>query len=96
MGEKPPAQLEMRGNKDLLTKAAIGFCGSRHVSQTGLDIARDCSEQLARQNICVISGNAAGVDFQAHFTSIEAGGTTILVLAEGMDHFRIKKDLKPV
>ena len=96
MGEKPPAQLEMRGNTDLLTKAAIGFCGSRHVSQTGLDIARDCSEQLARQNICVISGNAAGVDFQAHFTSLEAGGTTILVLVEGMDHFRIKKDLKPV
>ena len=96
MGEKPPSQLEMKGNTELLKKAAIGFCGSRHVSQKGLDIARDCSEQLAKQDICVISGNAAGVDFQAHFTSLEAGGTTILVLAEGMGHFRIKKDIKPV
>jgi predicted Rossmann fold nucleotide-binding protein DprA/Smf involved in DNA uptake len=42
----------------------------------------------------VVSGYAHGVDLSAHRAALEAGGTTTLVLAEGILHFRIKTDIK--
>jgi DNA processing protein len=46
--------------------------------------------------VSVVSGNAAGVDFEAHYNCLKAGGKTILVLPEGINHFRIKRALQPV
>lgn len=37
--------------------------------------------------LTVVSGYAAGVDAAA----LRAGGNTVIVLAEGMDHFRINR-----
>ena len=39
----------------------------------------------------VISGNAKGVDTEAHQAAIEAGGGTVLVLAEGLLQHRPKR-----
>ncbi|WP_337997667.1 DNA-processing protein DprA [Oleispirillum naphthae] len=85
-----------QGNLSLLTKPGVGFCGSRKASDKGLETARDCAEQACSLGISVISGNAAGVDFIAHRTTLEAGGTTILALPEGIDHFRIRKEFQPI
>ena len=93
-GAKAPA-LTLLGNRDLLNRRGIGFCGSRKASEKGMAAARDCAEQAVRRGFVVISGNAAGIDFAAHHAALAAGGTTILVLPEGIDHFRVRKGLAP-
>ena len=96
LGSKAPDTLYLQGNVDLLNLDGIGFCGSRKSSRKGIDTVRDCAEQAAVTGLTVVSGNAAGIDFEAHYHSLAAGGTTILVLPEGINHFRIKRALAPV
>ena len=96
LGSKAPDTLYLQGNVDLLNLDGIGFCGSRKSSQKGIDAVRDCAEQAAVTGLTVVSGNAAGIDFEAHYHSLAVGGTTILVLPEGINHFRIKRALAPV
>lgn len=93
LGGKAPGVLYCQGNLDLLAKPAVGFCGSRKASEKGLSVAADCATQLAKSGIVVASGYAAGVDYTAHKAALEAGGQTILVLPEGLEHFRIRKTL---
>lgn len=96
MGRKAPKHLDIVGNVELLKMAGLGFCGSRKSSSKGLETAQDCADQAAHNNFSVISGNALGVDLEAHYNCLKAGGKTILVLAEGINHFKIKKALEPV
>ncbi|MEW7978445.1 MAG: DNA-processing protein DprA [Candidatus Sedimenticola endophacoides] len=93
---KAPQTLYLQGNIDLLELDGIGFCGSRKSSQKGIDTVRDCAEQAANAGLTVVSGNAAGIDFEAHYHALSANGTTILVLPEGINHFRVKRALAPV
>ncbi|MER8655033.1 DNA-processing protein DprA [Mesorhizobium sp. M0847] len=81
------------GNLDLLDIPSVGFCGSRNASDKGLDVALDCASQFASHNVCVVSGYAKGVDTQAHLGAITNNGYTVVVLPEGIKHFRIKKEL---
>jgi len=93
---KAPELLLMMGNVSLLDKDALGFCGSRDVTEKGLRIARDCTEQAVQLSRVIISGNARGVDRAVHKTALECGGETILVLAEGMQSFYINTELRSV
>jgi DNA processing protein len=81
------------GNLDLLNRQAVGFCGSRSVSEAGIRVAEDCAQQLVRMGVVVVSGYAKGVDAVAHSTALRSGGATIVVLPEGIEHFRIKREL---
>lgn len=91
-----PKCLYCLGNLDLLTKDSVGFCGSRHASAKGITVAKDCVEQLVERNYSIVSGNASGIDFTTHFTALKNNGNTILVLPEGINNFKIKKDLETV
>lgn len=94
-GAKAPV-LSCLGNLDLLNHPGIGFCGSRKASEKGIETARDCADQVAQAGLVVVSGNAAGVDAAAQKAALEAGGAAILVLPEGIRHFRIRKSFEPV
>jgi DNA processing protein len=96
MGSKAPKTFSFAGNLGLLKMSSVGFCGSRKASEQGLAAARDCASQAAELGIAVVSGNAAGVDVEAHFHALANGGATILVLPEGIENFRIRKVLQPV
>lgn len=96
LGRFAPKELYCMGNLELLNTVSVGFCGSRNASDKGLETAFDCSEQLSKKAITIVSGYAAGVDLKAHFSALSSGGNTIMVLAEGTDHFRIKKELRSV
>ena len=96
LGNDAPHQMYMQGEIDLLQLDGVGFCGSRASSEKGLDITKLFANEAAKSSLVTISGNAKGVDTQAHFCALETGGTTIIVLPEGIDHFRIKHVLKPV
>ncbi len=89
--------LSALGNLSLLNgPAGLGFCGSRRASERGIAVTVDCAEQAVKAGLTVISGHAAGVDFAAHHTALAHGGATIIVLAEGIERFRIRKDMRPV
>lgn len=96
LGNDAPHQLYMQGEIDLLQSDGVGFCGSRASSEKGLNIAKLFANEAAKSSLVTISGNAKGIDIQSHFCSLETGGTTIIVLPEGIDHFRIKHALRPV
>ena len=87
--------LDAIGKLDLLTGDAIGVCGSRDASDKALDYAYRFGQICAEKGVIVVSGYARGVDRQAHKGSLEAGGKTIAVLPEGIDAFRIVRELKP-
>ena len=95
LGGKAPV-LSTLGNLDLIDTPGLGFCGSRKVSQKGITVTVDCAEQAVDAGFTVISGNAAGVDLAAHHTALACGGATVLILAEGIERFRIRKELRPV
>lgn len=91
--ERPIAPIIFyRGNKDLLYRDGIGMCGSRHVSARGLDAATRCGVLATQKSLTVVSGYAAGVDTATHLAALREGGSTVVVLAEGLDHFRVKRD----
>lgn len=94
-GGKAPV-LTTLGNLDLLDTPGLGFCGSRKASEKGVAVTIDCAEQAVIAGFTVISGNAAGVDFAAHHTALAHGGATILVLAEGIERFQVRREMRPV
>lgn len=94
-GGKTPV-LSTLGNLRLLDTPGLGFCGSRKASEKGIAVTIDCAEQAVNAGFTVVSGNAAGVDLAAHRTALASGGATILVLAEGIERFRIKQELRSV
>ena len=89
-----PPILSYIGNIELLKKRKVGFSGSRKVSEKGIDVTKDCVEQLIKENVCIVSGYAAGVDFEAHYNALIHGGSTIIVIPEGINSFRIKREMK--
>lgn len=91
--DKCPPLLFIKGNKKLLNHVGVSFCGSRQVSNKGMNIAANCAKQLVEKDITVISGYAAGTDLTAHKVALENGGKTIFVLAEGILKSSIKKQI---
>ena len=82
-----PESLYCRGNTELLKKNKIvAIVGSRNCSEYGRKYARLFAKNLAKENICVISGLATGIDSAAHDGSIGEKGKTIVVLGGGLNH----------
>ena len=94
LGKESPPVLFAKGNLSLLNNDAVGFCGSRKASSKGISIAEDCARQLAEKKVTIISGYAAGTDIAAHRASLQYGGNTIFVLAEGILRSKIKNEVK--
>lgn len=96
LSTQTPPVVNYLGNLDLLKKKKVGFCGSRKVSEKGISITETCVQQLVEQDVCIVSGYAEGVDKTAHIAALKNGGTTILVLPEGINGFAIKKEYEAV
>jgi DNA protecting protein DprA len=93
LGDSSPPILFAAGNLSLLARQTVSFCGSRKSSEFGLTVTKNLATGIATSGINVVSGYAAGVDFAAHGSALEAGGVTTFVLAEGILHFRPKRDI---
>lgn len=96
LGTSSPPMLFCLGDPTLLQRPGVGFCGSRKASPKGLETAADVAGQLASMDVVVTSGYAAGVDQAAHRAALEAGGSTIIVLPEGIEHFGVRAHLADV
>jgi DNA processing protein len=86
-----PPFLFYMGAADLLTAQGIGVCGSRNASDEGVRAAAACGEVATQQGLTVVSGYARGVDTATHVSALSSGGNTIIVLPEGINHFRVKR-----
>lgn len=86
-----PAFLFYRGATNLLTAHGIGMCGSRNASEEGLRAAAACGEVATQQDLTVVSGYARGVDTITHISALSSGGSTVIVLPEGINNFRVKR-----
>ncbi|MGB8226040.1 MAG: DNA-processing protein DprA [Sedimentisphaerales bacterium] len=91
-----PPILSYYGNLQLLQMSSVGFCGSRKVSLKGLEIAKDCVNQLVNQGFVIVSGYADGVDQQVHLVALESSGSTIIVLPEGLLNFKVRRVLQNI
>ncbi|WP_152563846.1 DNA-processing protein DprA [Actinomadura welshii] len=81
-----------RGDSTLFRQPGVGMCGSRSATELGLKAARACGEEVSDRGLVVVSGYAKGVDTETHLAALRTGGKTVIVLAEGFDHFRVKKN----
>lgn len=64
----------------------VAVVGTRRVSAYGARVTEQFVRELVKNNWCIVSGLARGVDGIAHQTAIENGGKTIAVLAHGLDY----------
>jgi len=89
-----PALLYVKGNVAILNRPGVAIVGRRQAGEAALAAADSLAQELAGKGINVTSGYAAGIDTKAHLAALRAGGTTAIVLAEGIYHFQTKPELK--
>lgn len=83
----PPPVLYCIGNTRLMNHDRIlGVIGSRTPTDYGTKMAKNISEDLANNGVCIVSGMAMGIDGSAHKGALKAGGHTIAVLGSGPEH----------
>ncbi|MEZ5447848.1 MAG: DNA-processing protein DprA [Thiolinea sp.] len=80
-----PPLLFAVGQTELLNDPQIAMVGSRNPTSGGRDNALAFAGHLARNGLCITSGLALGIDTASHQGALEAGGSTIAVVATGMD-----------
>lgn len=83
--KNPPSKLYILGDVSLLNKKSIAIIGSRDCTMYGYEQAKRFARQIARENICVVSGMAIGIDSAAHIGAKNEVGKTIAVLGSGFN-----------
>ena len=85
----PPPVLFYRTALDthlsLLDTPSVAVIGTRQPTPYGEEAAKRISRDLTKRGILVVSGLARGIDTCAHAAALEAGGSTVAVLASGID-----------
>ena len=85
----PPERLYVRGKLPASSPdrpETVAIVGSRHNTRYGEEVAYRLAYELARHNVIVVSGLAYGIDSIGHKGCLDAGGTTIAVLGNPIDH----------
>ena len=86
--------LFVKGAQKRLMSDSVTIVGARDVSDKGVRITRNLSGELVGEGINIVSGYAAGVDSEAHLGALAAGGTTTLVLSNGIKQLHQKSEFK--
>ncbi|HMT93707.1 DNA-processing protein DprA [uncultured Thiothrix sp.] len=80
-----PPILFVAGKPELLNEPQLAMVGSRTPTTYGKDNAYAFAQYLAKHGLSVTSGLALGIDAASHQGALEAGGSTIAVIATGLD-----------
>jgi DNA processing protein len=83
---EPPLALWVAGEQtELLTEPQLAIVGSRNPTRNGTRTAEGFAAELGRLGIAITSGLALGIDAASHRGALDAGGSTIAVLGNGID-----------
>ena len=87
LGEHTPLCLWVRGDPRLLpgTRPAVAFVGARAATGYGEHVVMEWAAELAGSGVTIVSGAAYGIDGMAHRAALAVGGTTVAMLAGGVD-----------
>ncbi len=96
LGANAPPLLFYRGNPDCLERKQVAIVGTRRASPAGLNATKNYATLLAKQGINIISGGAQGIDLAAQLAALRAGGTTIMVIPQGLLTYRLPDILESV
>lgn len=80
-----PAMLYYKGNADLNSSRIVAIVGTRNHNDYGRNITEKLVEDLANEEVLIVSGLAFGIDSIAHKASVKNNIPTIGVLAHGLD-----------
>ncbi|HUC31633.1 MAG TPA: DNA-processing protein DprA [Candidatus Paceibacterota bacterium] len=80
----PPFGVYLRGAA-LSAAPTLAVVGTRRASADGKKTARHFARELAAAGFVIASGLAFGIDAAAHEGALDANGTTIAILAGGLD-----------
>lgn len=87
LGPARPYCLWVRGPADLgqAWHRAVAIVGSRSSTAYGEHVAATLAAGLVDEGYAIISGGAFGIDARGHRAALAAGGTTVAVMAGGID-----------
>jgi DNA processing protein len=80
----PPLVLFAQGDVSLLGRPSIAIVGSRDHTPYGVAACRLVVAAAVQGGAVVVSGMARGIDAVAHAAALDAGGTTVGVLGNGL------------
>lgn len=80
-----PSMLYYKGNVDLNSSKILAIVGTRNNNEYGKNICEKLVEELAGEEVIVVSGLAFGIDSIAHKAALKNDMKTIGVLAHGLD-----------
>lgn len=81
---KSPGMLYFIGTLPDDRQPTVAIVGTRKPTPYGREVSHQLGYELAKRGVIIISGLALGVDGIAHRAALEAGGTTLAVLANGL------------
>lgn len=82
-----PLLLYVKGNVALLNQSCVAVVGARSAGAVSLQFTQNVARRAAASNKVVVSGYAKGVDVEALNAAVAAGGTSIVVLPQGITTF---------
>lgn len=88
LGDRAPYGLWARGDSGLLEVGAhrlVTISGARAVTEYGQHVTEELASDLAHENVTIVAGGADGIEGAAHSSALSHGGSTIVVLASGID-----------
>ena len=85
LGPHAPLCLWVRGTALPRQQSAVAIVGARAATPYGAHVATEIAAECARAGIVVVSGAAYGIDAAAHRAALHVGGSTVAVLAGGVD-----------
>ena len=87
LGPHAPVCLWVHGEAAALSRTTlrVAVVGARAASSYGEHVAAELAAELSGRGVTVVSGAAYGIDGAAHRAALHGGGTTIAVLAGGVD-----------
>lgn len=84
VADAPPVLLA-RGAIELLSRPSVAVVGARNASAHGRLLAAQIARELSAGGLLVVSGLARGIDTAAHTGALDGRGSTVAVLASGVD-----------